>query len=233
MNPKYYNCQGKAVFTTSQIDYLGAPEANGFTDPYYVIESREDIKLMPSFHDEQRIKKDIHRYSRILRFKTTLGQLVGAMDIKTSKSLAKIDQIKNSLSNFDRDFTPPCMIWELIRSLLKKHGLNQFYNRIPIIAKILGMQNVTTKITTKQWNLIMEDFIDMDEIFKRIRHKVNRKYFPSLRFIALALLKRHGVTLALTIPIARTALKKRLLFDVYDELWGSITDEYEDYLINI
>lgn len=230
MHPQYVDKDGYAIFTTLQIDYFGLPEDNGWEDKYYVVESREVISR-PSYDDEFHVISNlapIHRYCRLARFKTCLFQLTGHIGF-VGKSLEKIDDIgREHVSQFNRDYLPPCMVWEYLRDILKKEKLQSFYNRIPAFAKHLGMVK-NTKITTKQTSNILQDFSLMHEIFPRIRHRLARRYFPSIRAVALLLLEKYNVELSLTIPLARNARKAAEIREDFEMIWANINEELTDF----
>jgi hypothetical protein len=227
--PKYYNDEGVAVFTSVQIDDYGLPENHGFVDPYYVVESREFIG-QPTYEQGWQLKSElnnIHHYSRRIRFRTILGHLTGYIGFVTVKSNAMLDEVLESVTQFERDFTPPCMIWETLRKHLHEGRRQVFYNRIPAIAKKLKMIDRECIVTPKIWNSIIRDFDTMNEIFPRVRHKLARKYFPNLRFTALKLLEAYKVELPIRIPQARTAVKVKSLTEDYEKLWDYIYEELE------
>lgn len=228
MTPDYYNEDNLPVFTTSQVDYYGPPDIYGY-DKYYVVQSRQP-EYVCDYKTISGVCRNIHRYKRILRFKTILGQLLGCIGFVTQKSKDKLEDFRRTISDFDVHYTPPCMVWEFLRTKLKACGLQVFYNRIPAIAKQFNMTPVNTTITVSQWNGIMEDFVAMHEIFPRIRHKLSRKYFPNLRHTALTLMTRHGVSTSIVIPPARTIAKEKLLNNSFSEIMGLINEEYEDAL---
>ena len=52
------------------------------------------------------------------------------------------------------------------------------------------------------------------------RKKWGRKYFPSIRFVALELMEMHGVEFAYTVPKARTYRKRKVLGWIWRDLLG-------------
>lgn len=232
LKPKYIGKDGIAIFTTTQIDDYGLPENCGWTDKYYVIESCELIGV-PTYQQEMQMlteRPPIHRYSRTTRFKMIVGQLLGHIGFVTKRSKDMADDVGREVSQFYKDYTPPCMVWEVLRGVLKENKRQIFYNRIPALAKRIGMIDRDTSITTRQWTNIISDFESMNEIFPRIRHRLNRKYFPNLRFIALKLLRRHKVDLVISVPYTRTPCKYEALEQDFGTIWTSIEDEWLDFL---
>jgi hypothetical protein len=233
IKPKYIGKDGIAIFTTTQIDDYGTPESNGWTDKYYVVESVELIGK-PTYAQELQYRMErppIHRYSRLTRFKMIVGQLLGHIGFVTERSKDMADEVGGEVSQFYRDYTPPCMVWETLRKVLKDNKRQIFYNRIHALAKRIGMIDHDSKITSRQWNALIEDFDSMHEIFPRIRHKLQRKYFPNLRFIALKLLKRHKVHLVIDVPLTRTPCKLAALEEDFSTIWQEIEDEWLEFLL--
>ena len=203
--------------------------------PNHSLESREIIGR-PTYEQETHLLMDripIHRYSRTIRFKTILGQLVGHTGFVTKRSKDMLEEALEDLSAFERDYTPPCMVWETIRSHLKNNGRQIFYNRIPAIAAKLKLADFRNITTTKQIANVLDDFESMHEIFGRIRHKLQRRYFPNLRFTALKLMEKHGIKLPIHIPMTRTNLKKEVLEKDFETIWDCIAEEYKDAFDNI
>lgn len=230
MEPLYIDSQGRGIFTTDQIDIYGLPELNGWSEKYFVIESRE-LVFKPTFEQEQNLLQDqkpVHRYCRVSRFKTCLFQLTGHIGF-VGKSIDVVDDVcRDNVTQFNVDYLPPCLVWEYFRQILKKEKLQIFYNRIPAIAR--GNKMVApVKISTRQANNILDDFQLMHEIFPRIRHKLNRKYFPSLRATALLLLDKYKVNLSIKIPIARNPRKALELRETFDTIWKFINEEMFDF----
>ena len=235
IKPKYIGTDGIAIFTTTQIDDYGLPENNGWTDRYYVVESREIIGR-PTYEQETHLMMDrtpIHRYSRTIRFKSILGQLVGHTGFVTRRSKEMLQSALEELTVFEKEYTPPCMVWETIRSHLKNNKRQIFYNRIPAIAAQLKLADFRNITTTKQIANILDDFESMHEIFGRIRHKLQRRYFPNLRFTALKLMEKHGVKLPIAIPMTRTNVKKIVLEKDFEKIWECIREEYINTFTNI
>ena len=199
------------VFTLDQINN-SQPEQHGFTN-YLVIDSAPTLVL--DWHDEQNIvkRRPVHRYCRKERFKFILCQLIGCtgrIPYKVYKHFSKIDY----------SHLPKNQIWNFMRFELKRNGW-KIYNRIPGLIGELGMTR--PRMTNSQTYLaILKDFEQLHLIWPQVKEKFGRKYFPSLRYIALRLMEKSGMIPVIEIPLTRTAKKKVLLDEIYDEMWKEI-----------
>lgn len=152
--------------------------------------------------------KPIHRYSRKDRFKSVLYQLLGISgDIPSA--------IRNIVRQKLGKKTRRNKIWNDIRAVLKEAGERKYYNRIPqIIARIAKLR--PAGITNAALDACFEDFHLMHHKFDTELHiKWQRAYFPNLRFVALKLLTKHGITFPYDVPFVRTARKRKYL----NNLW--------------
>jgi len=229
MDPMYRDFLNIPVFTTEQIDLYGPPESNGFTEKYWVIDS-EPKYLPPRKIEHFVVEKPIHRYDRVERFQRCLKQLLGITGV-IGKSLADIDSImRDEVYNYQRQYMPQCMVWGFFRKILFKHKRSSFYNRIPAIAKGEGLHIQNPIITKRLFNLITSDFEQMHDIFPRIRHKLNRKYFPSIRAVCLLLMERYKIPNVFHVPIAQTLSKAKDLRTHFELIWDEINIEMTDML---
>lgn len=204
------------VYTTDQIDLYGIPEFWGVSC-YTVIQTRESMAPMVTDYEIEQERRGslrpIHHYDRIERFQSTLYQLIGCRGRVPSEIISKIRQIGYN--------TDPDYIWDSIRTTLKSIPKGRlYYNRIPTILQILGYQR---KINFKdQSQLIQEivlDFRKMNAKYEQIKSRFgDRKYFPSLRFIAFKLLQKHGAVFEYKIPFVRTPRKQVLLETIWNEI---------------
>lgn len=226
MIPEYYDKYDVAVFTTDQLDTFGLPEENGFEETYWVVESKQ----FETFNnDSENFEKVIHKYSRTDRFRTCFLQLIGKIGV-IGKNYHLINEIVyQEFTSVEKHYLPECLQWEFFRKILKKHKLNAFYNRIPAIAKNFGFNLKLPIVSSRLVNVICKDFEAMNDIFPRIRHKLTRKYFPSIRAICLMLMERYKIPNVLDIPIARTAQKTFELRQCFDEIWEFINEELTNY----
>ena len=135
----------------------------------------------------------------------TLEQLV-------SQRLIKCYYVYKRKANLEYD---PKTIWNITRKFLKQEKLGLYYNRIPYILSQLGISN--THLGHK-YDLIMNDFKLMSSKFDPVL--LNVKYFPDLRYVALRLMKIHGIEIPYEIPLLNTRriLKKSAVkFDLLYE----------------
>jgi hypothetical protein len=210
--PHHFASDGKAVFTSIQLEW-GLPEHFGWTEGYEVQDLGPDFAL--NWADEgQARRRAVHHYSRIDRFKFTLGQLLGC----TGEVPPEVfDLMPAALKYVGKD-----ELWVTVRQILKKAGLRIYYNRIPAILAGLGMIRFTG--TGDKYQAIMADFVKMHNVFSAIKTKVKRVYFPNLRYVAVRLMAKHGVVLPYTIPATLTPAKTVALAKDFDEIWAFIID---------
>ena len=226
MYPIRYDDDGTAVFTTEQIDIYGYPTV----DRYYVIETPQYVQpITPAVVWTPFVEtKPPHRYCRLLRFRTTLSQLIGETGFKTGRSIDLIDNVMRELP-CSISYTPPCMLWEEIRKVLKKQNLHIFYNRIPVIAaKLKLIQEL--KISTKTYKEILDQFKKLSEAFDQLKSTLGRTYFPSMRFMALRLCQEYNVNLNIDIPFCRTLPRYTQLNQVYNLLSCKVAENDFDNL---
>lgn len=205
------------IYTTAQIDMYGFPEHYGVTS-YVVIQEHEDVAPMVmdyAMEQERRgALRPIHHYDRIERFTSTLYQLIGC---RGKVPVDIIDTINEAEYNSD-----PAYIWDSIRDILKTiPGGRKYYNRIPTILSMLGYKH---KIDFQDQDYVIRDicleFRKINAKYELIKSRFeNRKYFPSMRFIAFKLLEKHGAHFQYRIPFVRTPRKQVLL----EELWIQIS----------
>jgi hypothetical protein len=124
---------------------------------------------------------------------------------------------------------PSEQVWDAVRAVLKAHNWRMYYNRIPVILAGLGLSQFKFGDTGK-FQDILHDFESMDQIFDSLKHELNRTYFPNLRFVAIKLMRRHGLSTSIPIPLARTSRKMQALEDTYNFIWKAIEDKkFEDF----
>jgi transposase len=166
-------------------------------------------------------RKEIHRYCRISRFKIVLNQLMGDFGFSTRKSRDILLEVSHELPG-NISYMPPCLMWDTIWKVLKTNKISNYYNRIPAILKRLKLSSPTNNRCI--YNYVVEDFKMLDRVFKIVKRDMKRSYFPSLRFIALKLLQRHGYQLPINIPFARTPAKIKRLEEDYETLWNKVSE---------
>ena len=167
------------------------------------------------YNDELKLKiegQKIHRYSRILRFKFTVFQLLG-LSGNVPKSVVEI--VKSEIGKYIKS---PSKIWNTIRAILKETGNQKYYNRIPAIIKQLTDMK-PFGIDQANLSLLFSNFQEMSYLFNsELRQKWNRSYFPNMRYIALRMIGMAGIIYPYYIPLIRTFRKKKYLGEMFDDL---------------
>jgi len=234
--PAYVDNEGNPVFYKSEINIYGFPDVNGWEGNYFVVDNEK--LLVPSYQQvrelefDSQLVKPVHRYCRKSRFRTCLFQLLGKIGfVGKSKELIQTT-IRDEIGEFERNYLPPCLIWEYLRKILKQYKLQSFYNRIPAVARICGMTLDKSVYTAKNIQNILIDFDIMDDVFPRIKHALRRKYFPSLRFTCIMLMAKNNIVPPVEVPVARTIAKGLLLQQDFDEIWMKINDEVSSYIFD-
>ena len=160
--------------------------------------------------------KKKHRYSRKARFKFILLQLIGVSG-DTPRSVVRLIQNNLKLVKIKRS-----NIWNHVRMILKKNKLRVYYNRVPQLIKLTtGVKPVGVNYTKVQ--SILQDFdVFHYEFNNHLAEIWNRKYFPNLRFIALKLLAKHGITFPYKVTLVRTVRKKKYLEGLYSNFGNNV-----------
>lgn len=212
------------IFLLNNIKDYGSPEENGYDSEYEVIDNEPEYvsTFTKDFNYEEPIKIP-HRYERLSRFRTILGQLQGIIGFVSKKSQVDLEDILFELPK-DIGIYPPCLVWKTISKVLKDNNYTRYKNRIPAILANIGLLNVQM-VTRKNMLKIMSDFRQMERAFDFVKKKFGRKYFPSLRYTALKLMEKYGEKVNIYIPLAlhEGCLKK--LDDDYNYIWSWINEE--------
>lgn len=189
---------GIPVYDSGQLELFGEPYTWG-VHGYLVVELRETSSPMVTDYqmELERKLRPIHRYSRIERFTSVLGQISGG---RGKIPWTVIEEIKKRNIPMDPD-----RVWNRVREFLKETGNRKYYNRITQILSILGFEK--KKADNETIREIVNDFRIISSRFDRARKKLGRVYFPSLRFVAFKLLERHGIEFGYKIPFVRTPRK--------------------------
>ncbi len=212
--PLKTDIDGVPVFCSLQVELYGAPHHYGIL-PYRVEEARDSAHpLALDWPAEQAARgnlRPIHRYSRVQRFRATLLQLLG--DRRDDIPL-RILYACNSL-----DPASP-LIWTQVRRVLKTEGaLRTYQNSIPTIIRKLGGPPVI-RWEWEQYLEVMSDFCRLSVKFDQSRALGSvRRYFPSLRFIALKLLRISGAVFNVPVPLAVVARKVREMEEWWYEFY--------------
>lgn len=225
---------GVHVYTSTYIDLYGVPDVEKFM----VIEEPEySHPVSLSYFDQLQVEypkpKNVHHYSRFLRFKTVLSQILGLSGFKTQKSLLMLENVHEQMSSIYK-YVPPCLAWDKVHKILRDHKYQVFYNRVPAILEIFEPVSISFKgiITPIIFHKILNKFRKMDTIFNKEKKNLGRKYFPSLRFIALKLLDEYGIKLPITIPLTRTTARLTSLTNTYNLLMLKIDENDFDFFID-
>lgn len=200
------------VFTSEQINDYGLPDLYGYHN-YEVIELEHTAHPLVTdfkFICERERPRPIHRYNRIERFEFILAQLLGRRgDVP--------DVVIRMMGYVNKD--TQC-VWNSVRSILKHYKQRKYYNRIPTIILKLGLGPVFTWDRSQQtYDQIIKDFKILHNVFEYQpkRQQWNRKYFPSLRFVAVKLLERYGATCNFKVDFIRTKRKRKALGDIWND----------------
>lgn len=216
--PHHFAPDGKAVFTSLQLEW-GLPEHFGWTQEYEVQDLGPDFALNWSDEITHR-RRAIHHYSRLDRFKATLGQLMGCTGDVPPKVLALMPP---ALKYVGKD-----ELWLTVRQILKKAKMRLYYNRIPAILAGIGLISFSKSLD--RYQAIMEDFARMHNVFSAVKKRLKRAYFPNLRYVAVRLMAKHGVVLPYTIPATLTPAKAVVLAKDFEAIWEFISDKECDAL---
>lgn len=213
--PHHFNENGRAVFTSRQLEW-GLPEHFGWEGEYEVQDLGLDYAM--NWQDECIHRpRAIHHYSRIDRFKFTLGQLLGCNGDVPPEVLALMPAALQYVSRSE--------IWVTVRQILKRAGLRLYYNRIPAILAKLGLVRFSGQ---DKYQAIMADFIKMHNVFSAIKKQMHRVYFPNLRYVAVRLIAKHNLVLPYEIPPTLTPAKTISLSRDFDKIWEFIHEREEE-----
>lgn len=166
-----------------------------------------------SYNDEVLNNRNkIHRYSRVSRFKNILLKIIGLSSRVIPKCIIECIRIKIIDYNASNQ-----KLWNTIRLILKNNGYNKYYNDIPEIIRLIKgikpINNSNVNIAT-----IIKDFKKIERAFDQYSSKLDRKYFPNMRYMALKLSTKHGVQFPYHVPYTRTNRKKKYLDILYSRL---------------
>lgn len=191
-----------AIFNLSQIDMYGEPDYFGYTK-YIVLDNVVNYVVDYKMSIERKLRP-VHRYNRVDRFRFTLAQLLGAKGNVPKEILAIVQDSKADS-------------WSDIRYVLKKNDYSRYYNRIPVICHRLGIKPpIYIKWDNALYHKMCTKFLCIQERYRTLN--VNRKYFPSIRFIALKILEMFGATFEDGFKFIRT--KRKL--DALDDIWNQV-----------
>lgn len=205
VGPEVFTFEKNGDYSTEQIEYGGyiLPQ---FDETKFGLDYDQEVYFMLNY-------KRKHRYSRKLRFKYILYQLMG-MSGDVPRSAIRIVRAELAKQQHVRKHK----IWNDIRNILKRHNLRKYYNRIStIIKEISGLK--PQGINYQRIQSIQDKFFRFDYLFdSKYRNAWSRKYFPNLRFVALKLVNDSGITFPYHVPLMRTARKKKYLEKLFVDL---------------
>jgi hypothetical protein len=207
MNPIRYE-DGTAVFTKSQVDNYGMPYYFGYDD-YIVLDNGEPEYLLDWKAMAERDYRPIHRYSRIARFKTVLLNILG------DRSNVP-DQIITIVKTYLGQSNDP---WNDTRRILKSMKQQRYYNSISTILQRAGYARNLPRLSSKEIEGIMNDYMLVNDRFQKHKHNYNRKYFPNMKFVVLKILAIRGYKPKYKIPLARTERKLMALEQLWNDLF--------------
>ena len=193
---------GIPYFYTSQIDDYGFPEYFGYTR-YLVVNDNECPFVTDWKMEQERRQRPIHRYNRVARFTFVLAQLLG---LKGSIPYNEMKEIRKNVTDLS---------WNAIHKILKDLKYRHLYNRIPQILKNLNAPSaIQFECTNTSFREMINDFRILQNEWSK--QKNNRKYFPSLRWIAFKMLEERGAVI--NSEIMKTKKKQLNL----ESLWSNL-----------
>jgi hypothetical protein len=205
MNPIRYDPDGCPLFSNLDIDNYGLPELYGY-EFYRVVESRDPVFVTDWKMEQERDFRQIHRYSRLARFKSTLYTILGERG-----------NIPDHILTICRTYMKTDS-WDECRKILKHFNQRKYYDSIPLILKTLGMKRLYNQLTDSQLTAIIQDFMKLSNLFETHKHTFKRRYFPNIRFIIFKLLELHNHTPNYQVKFIRTDRKQKSLNALWDTL---------------
>lgn len=204
MNPVRYE-YNTPIFYTSQLDIYGEPDYYGYKD-YIVINDTESPLVYDFKMELERKMRPIHRYNRVERFSNTLAQLLGAKG-----------NIPKQTITYIKYFYPKT--WNDVRDALKILKERKYYNMIPTIMSILKLDSpIKLKWNNLMFREMIKFFMVLQQSFFEKKYKLKRKYFPSIRFIALKILQHFGAKFDPELMFIRTKRKLQCLNEIWEDL---------------
>jgi len=200
---------GTPVYSRKDIEIYGLPDHYGIFD-YIIIDDLEpDYVTDYKFEQTRKGLRPIHRYSRLLRFRNTLNEIIGGRS-------SVPNHVVNAMEGcYDID---PTKVWDSIRHNLKFVKMTKYINMIPSILKRHGYDK--SDFPNQDFVLEIErQFMCMCDNFKQLDSP--RRYFPNLRFVCVRLLELNGYDFQYTIPKIRTNRKIKPMEDILQTLLGN------------
>lgn len=199
---------GLPVFTTSQLEWC-APEAYGYTQ-YEVVEDEAAAHPLALDYDQELYYRGnyipTHRYDRLYRIRWVLGHLVGCLG---KYPLDVEERLRRDMAAAGNHLMWSRKIYEWVRGRLRLWKLPHLYLSIPLLVSRLG--GPRWRVSERQYRMVLEDAVRLHQLFNTLHRegKLKRQRFPSMLFVLLSLLDRHGVMPPYRIPWARTSIRRR------------------------
>jgi len=169
------------------------------------------VNLVLDYDQEQVAKrKRIHRYDRYLRFRYIFYQITG-LSLKEIKPHV-VQIVLKELKHVD-----PTQLWMHIRTILKRNNIKKHYNDIPAIIRIVTGQRIKNNIGLNI-KAALEKFKVLSHAFDRYRDKIDCKYFPNMRYVAIKLAKEFNVDFPYHTPLTRILKKEKHLDTIYSQI---------------
>lgn len=204
---------GIPVFSLRDINLFGEPCLFGVEEYLVIDDPTESCPFVLDYKGEQERRgalRPIHRYSQDKRFELLLKKFLGG-----SCSRIKNEELFLTIAlecDWDKD-----LIWNSVRSILKKNKWSRYYDYIPSILEKVGYEFKIVCGNAFVVDEIMNDFKKLSHGFERNKIGV-RKYMINYRFIALKLMERHGVVFEYHVPKLQTIRK----FKEFEEIWQEL-----------
>ena len=196
------------VYSSRDVDDYGFPEHYGI-EIYRIIECRDPILVHDYYQRQQSNLRNIHRYSRLERFRKTLLSIIGERGRVPDYVIAMVRNFLN-ISGGDH--------WNRCRAVLKHFGQRKYYDEIPFILNKLGHGRLFDVTTGDQIESIIRHYKILSDKFERRKSDYQRRYFPNIRFIVFKLLQLHNINPNYSVPFIRTTRKNKSLESLWAEL---------------
>lgn len=187
------------IFTSEQVDMCD-PEVFGF-DTYQVFETaysaHPQVKDPSLWNHMQRTRK--HVYDRTYIFRWTLYNTLGIAGPAIPDTF--LDALKKALGGQEALRDPN--IYVRVREILRINKLRKLYLAIPRMITLMGGPVWTVPPSMVLYN-INDAFRCVHHTFEKDKASFQRKRFPKMMFVVMALLEQFGIQPPYTIPFALT-----------------------------
>lgn len=163
--------------------------------------------------------RPIHRYDRLYHFRWTLHNLLG-LHVGFELHPSDVGVVRCFLEPHLKDVLHSERIYMAVHATLRAYHMQKLYIRIPEIIRVLGgpSWNFGQRKTRDVLDAIEFRFQQLHAAFRRQGREMGRQRFPTLKFVAMALLHCEGIEPPYRIPWARTAHYSRQLSELMDVL---------------